>query len=94
MDRFKHPRQDLSEDEREEEDDSGKEETEVDSEPGKGSSRRKKSGKDEGTKDDSKSGTNDESKIEDVDIKVESKDGRRTPLHARDMEAVWTLLTH
>jgi hypothetical protein len=43
MDRFKHPRQEMSEDEREEEDESGKEDAEADSESGKGNSRRKKS---------------------------------------------------
>ena len=35
MDRFKHPRQDLSEDEREDDDDSGKDDGEGDSESGK-----------------------------------------------------------
>jgi hypothetical protein len=104
MDRFKHPRQDLSEDEREDdEDDDG----EADSESGKGTARseraRKKQSKEETKKDDPKTnggankGKNEDSKTcdgekeKDVienDIKVEPKDGRRTPLHARDMEPV------
>ncbi len=88
MDRFKHPRQELSEDEREDDDDSGKEEASADSEPGKAGSRvergKKKNSKDE--KEESKPGKSDDPK--DLDIKTEMKDGRRTPLHARDMNPV------
>ena len=55
MDRFKHPRQDLSEDEREDDED---DEAEADSESGKGTARseraRKKQSKEETKKEDSK----------------------------------------
>ena len=135
MDTFKHPRQDLSEDEREEEDDSSnKEDNESDtgntvpgngltigsnngngpstnnnsmnigtSNPKDGSTtkatrseraRKKKEEKREKEKqseDKSKKDKDDKSGKEDVteaDIKIERKDGRRTPLHARDMEPV------
>jgi paired amphipathic helix protein Sin3a len=117
MDRFRHPRQDLSDDEREDDDDSGKDDGEGDSESGNGTGTsrskstrseraRKKQSKEESSKnsgstsssnnnnkngaknssDNSDSGKNKE--ISDSDIKVEPKDGRRTPLHARDMEPV------
>ena len=91
MDRFKHPRQELSEDERDEEEDSGKDEAEGDSESGKGSSRRKKAGgKDENSKASDAKAKPDEptSKSDEPEIKIEPRDGRRTPLHARDMEPV------
>jgi paired amphipathic helix protein Sin3a len=91
MDRFKHPRQEMSEDEREEEDESGKEDAEADSESGKGNSRRKKSAvKDDvsSAKQDDVNNKSEEVKTEEPEIKVEAKDGRRTPLHARDMEPV------
>ena len=87
MDRFKHARQDLSDDEREDEDDSGKEEVDAESDPGKGASRgsKKKPSKDETSPSNKKE---DAKESEDLDVKVEPKDGRRTPLHVRDMDPV------
>jgi len=102
MDRFKHPRQEMSEDEREDEDDSGKEDGDSESGcGGKSSSHtergKKKNSKDENTKKEESSNSNNKSEesvekskseITEATIKVEPKDGRRTPLHARDMHPV------
>jgi paired amphipathic helix protein Sin3a len=106
MDVFKHPRQELSEDERDDDEDSEKEDVDdPDASNGSKSDRRtsrkgKKDSdsnkKDEGKgkakngNDDSIKSTNAGGKIDtvnenDVEIKP-SRDGRRTPLHARDME--------
>merc|ERR1712088_633255 len=128
MDTFKHPRQELSEDEREdEEDSSNKEDNESDSGNnvtgnivpnnggnsnvnvnlnmcGTGSAnrdagpntkgtrservRKKKEEKDKQSEEKSKK-DKDKCNKEDIletDIKLEQRDGRRTPLHARDME--------
>ena len=93
MDLFKHPRQDLSEDEREDEEESEKDENDQDANkdnqvngaPGKTRSTRKKN------KDDKKDEKKPSKKelLNEADVKVEpSKDGRKTPLHARDMEPV------
>ena len=139
MDTFKHPRQDLSEDEREEEDESSnKEDNESDTgntlagngapvgaNSGNGSSansnaivnncvsannkdsstskatrseraRKKKEEKREKEKqseEKTKKEKDERSSKDDVveaDFKVDRKDGRRTPLHARDMEPVST----
>ena len=128
MDTFKHPRQDLSEDEREdEEDSSNKEDNESDTGNivlnnggnsnvnvnsnmcGTGSANRdagpntkgtrservrkkkeEKREKDKQSEEKSKKDT-DKCNKEDIlepDIKLEQRDGRRTPLHARDMEPV------
>lgn len=101
MDMFKHPRQDLSEDEREEEEDSEKDNDNEDPDASNGSksegkltrAERAKKKKEENKKDSesAKSNKKDDKKdlINEADIKVEpNKDGRRTPLHARDMEPV------
>jgi paired amphipathic helix protein Sin3a len=113
MDMFKHPRQDLSDDEREDgeddDDDSSKDEDgEDESESGERNSRnersqKKKSRDDEtnGVKNDSpvkiRSDENEDDErgkknavkeISEADIKIEPRDGRRTPLHARDMDPV------
>ncbi len=91
LDLFKHPRQDLSEDERDEEEDSEKDENDdPDASNGSKSTRaeRARKKKDDAKKDEKKK---DDKKdlVNENDVKVEpSKDGRRTPLHARDMEPV------
>ena len=111
MDAFKHPRQDLSDDEREDgdddnEDSSKDEEGEDESDSGERNSRneraqKKKSRGNEsnGVKNESpmKIGSEenedctrkqDVTEITEADIKIEPRDGRRTPLHARDMDPV------
>ncbi len=115
MDRFRHPRQDLSDDEREDDNDSGKDDEEGDSESGNGTGTsgskstrseraRKKQLKEESSKNSFISSSNNNKigsknssensdsvknkEIGEMDIKIEPKDGRRTPLHARDMEPV------
>ena len=92
MDLFKHPRQDLSEDEREDEEESEKDDdqdanqdNQVNGAPGKTRSTRRKN------KDDKKDEKKPSKKelLNEADVKIEpSKDGRKTPLHARDMEPV------
>ena len=103
MDLFKHKRQELSEDEREElakdeDDSSANNDSDNDNNKKTNSSRastRKKRNDDK--KNSSKNNSNDKSaaavkvkeEITEADIKVEtSKDGRKTPPHARDMDAV------
>ena len=97
MDLFKHQRQDLSEDEREEAQEH--EDSYDDSDNNSKSTRRKKRGaaaavdeKKKSDKPSSKDDTKVKEEITEADIKIENKDGRRTPLHARDMEAVSILL--
>lgn len=93
MDLFKHPRQDLSEDEREEEEESEKDEgDDPDASNGSKSTRAERARKKKEEKKDEKGKKNGEDAkskdlVTEADVKVEpSKDGRRTPLHARDME--------
>ena len=142
MDTFKHPRQVLSEDEREDEDDSSNKEDnesdngttgttagnitgtngDVNNPAGNGAAntltanngtpsnnkdtskatrseraRKKKEEKREKERAEEKTKKDRDEKtakdeITEADIKVERKDGRRTPLHARDMEAVRILV--
>ena len=98
MDIFKHPRQELSEDEREEDEDSSNDKDDND-EPSDGGSKstrseraRKKKDEKQKDKDKKKNGGEETPKdkgITEADVKLEpNKDGRRTPLHARDMEPV------
>lgn len=89
MDLFKHPRQEMSEDEREESESEAEAEQDPEASNGSGKTRSSKRGK----KDNDKKDKNKEDKAKDLineaDVKVEqNKDGRRTPLHARDMEPV------
>ena len=86
MDRFKVARQEMSEYEREDDDDSGKED-EDDSETGKSGRNRKKHSGDE-KEDSAKGGKSDPKSPKEAEPKVEPKDGRRTPLHARGMNPV------
>ena len=86
MDRFKVARQEMSEDEREDDDDSGKED-EDDSETGKSGRNRKKHSGDE-KEDSAKGGKSDPKSPKEAEPKVEPKDGRRTPQHARGMNPV------
>merc|ERR1711976_434190 len=89
LDLFKHPRQDMSDDEKEEEDDDKDDqdnESDTNGKSGRGERGKKKRGagkesSDEKSKDDSKK----KDQVTEADVKIENKDGRRTPLHARDM---------
>ena len=96
MDLFKHPRQEMSEDEREDDEESEKEDND-DPEASNGSKstraeRARKSKKDEKKDSEGKNKKNGEDKkdlVTEADIKIEpDKSGRRTPLHARDMDPV------
>ena len=90
MDLFKHPRQELSEDEREEEEESEKEENEAAEQEVNGTGKPTRSTRKK-NKDDKKDEKKQDKKelLNEADIKIEpSKDGRKTPLHARDMEPV------
>jgi paired amphipathic helix protein Sin3a len=96
MDTFKHPRQEMSEDERDDDEDSEKDETANDDPEGTNSkstrAERARKKKEEKREADAKKKNGEEAKrdlITEADVKVEpNKDGRRTPLHARDMEPV------
>lgn len=93
LDFFKHPRQEMSEDEREDDDEDGKENEEDNSDDKDNNSkatrseraRKKKEEKDR--KQEMGNHKKKEKEITEADVKVEIKDGRRTPLHARGYEA-------
>lgn len=112
MDAFKHPRQDLSDDEREDDDDNDEdsskdEEGEDESESGERTSRSERTRKKRSRDDESHGDQNGSpvkisseeneaenerkqavEEITEADIKIEPRDGRHTPLHARDMDPV------
>jgi paired amphipathic helix protein Sin3a len=102
LDLFKHHRQELSDDERDDEEDEDKEDPADDNSSDKegdkdknGSkstrserARKKKEDKKEKDAKGGGGGKKENAAITEADVKVEAnKDGRRTPLHARDMEA-------